>query len=60
VIDHHILGIHHVHGGPQQVWWDLGFLLLGALLVAAGWLLQSSAGRPAPPPPRGTGADAMR
>ncbi|WP_232320190.1 DUF2243 domain-containing protein [Herbidospora daliensis] len=40
VIDHHVLGIHHVHGGPYQVWWDLAFLLLGAALVAGGYLLQ--------------------
>ncbi|SDL94329.1 Uncharacterized membrane protein [Nonomuraea maritima] len=40
VIDHHLLGIHHVRTGPQELWWDLGFLLLGALLVLAGWALQ--------------------
>ncbi|MEU0766541.1 DUF2243 domain-containing protein [Streptomyces albogriseolus] len=40
VLDHHILGIHHVYAGDGQIWWDLGFLLLGALLVAGGWLLQ--------------------
>ncbi|MEV1329388.1 DUF2243 domain-containing protein [Micromonospora costi] len=40
VLDHHILAIHHVHGGPQQLWWDLGFLVLGALLLAGGYLLQ--------------------
>ncbi|MFG2075174.1 DUF2243 domain-containing protein [Nonomuraea maritima] len=40
VIDHHLLGIHHVRTGPQELWWDLGFLLLGALLVLAGWTLQ--------------------
>ncbi|GIE28946.1 membrane protein [Actinoplanes italicus] len=43
VVDHHILGIHHVHGGPYQLWWDLGFLALGAVLVAGGWLLQRGA-----------------
>jgi len=42
VIDHHILGIHHVRGGEYQTWWDLGFLILGALLVVGGWLLQRS------------------
>jgi uncharacterized membrane protein len=42
VIDHHVLGIHHVHSGPHQMWWDLGFLALGALLVVGGWLLQRS------------------
>lgn len=45
VIDHHVLGIHHVRSGPSQLWWDLGFLALGAVLVAAGWLLQRSARR---------------
>ncbi|SNS72270.1 Uncharacterized membrane protein [Streptosporangium subroseum] len=40
VIDHHLLGIHHVRTGPYQIWWDLGFLLLGAVLAAGGWLLQ--------------------
>ncbi len=37
LIDHQLLGIHHVRddlGGPLG--WDLGFLAFGALLVAAG------------------------
>jgi uncharacterized membrane protein len=42
LIDHEILGIHHVRddlGGP--VGWDLAFLGLGALLVAGGrWLMR--------------------
>ncbi|NMG06986.1 DUF2243 domain-containing protein [Brasilonema sp. UFV-L1] len=37
VIDHHILGIHHVKPGPNQLAWDLGFLAVGALLVVVGW-----------------------
>ncbi|GAA4949863.1 DUF2243 domain-containing protein [Actinoplanes utahensis] len=40
LIDHHLLGIHHVHGGPRQLLWDLGFLALGAVLVVVGWLVQ--------------------
>lgn len=40
IIDHHLLAIHHVRPGPQQLWWDLGFLASGAALVAGGWLLQ--------------------
>ncbi len=51
VVDHHILGIHHVRGGPHQLWWDLGFLALGAVLVAIGWLLQRG-GRPVAPADR--------
>ena len=42
IIDHHILGIHHVHGGPDQLWWDLAFLALGGALAAGGYLLQRS------------------
>ena len=43
IVDHHVLGIHHVRSGEHQTLWDLGFLALGALLVLAGWLLQRSA-----------------
>ncbi|WP_067430681.1 DUF2243 domain-containing protein [Nocardioides jensenii] len=43
IVDHHILGIHHVRSGDNQIWWDLGFLALGALLVIGGWLLQRGA-----------------
>lgn len=39
VIDHHLLKVHHVRAGPGQMWWDIGFLALGALLVAVGALL---------------------
>ncbi|GAA2532613.1 MULTISPECIES: DUF2243 domain-containing protein [Streptomyces] len=48
VLNHHVLGIHHVRAGDGQVWWDLGFLALGALLLAGGWLLQRG-GRPLDP-----------
>jgi uncharacterized membrane protein len=44
VIDHQVLGIHHVRddlGAP--VGWDLAFLAFGALLVAVGLLLARSA-----------------
>lgn len=50
VLDHHILGIHHVRGGPHRLWWDLGFLALGAALIGAGWLLQRRAGIGLPTP----------
>jgi uncharacterized membrane protein len=45
VIDHHVLGIHHVISGEHQTLADIAFLVLGALLVAGGWLLRRS-GRP--------------
>lgn len=44
IVDHQILGIHHVRGGPRQIWWDIGFLVLGAVLVAAGHLLRRNGG----------------
>jgi uncharacterized membrane protein len=40
LIDHQLLGIHHVlPGHPQQLLWDMLFLASGALLVVSGWLL---------------------
>jgi uncharacterized membrane protein len=52
IIDHEILGIHHVRddlGGP--IGWDLGFLAFGALLVAAGLALASGRWRRKTGPP---------
>jgi uncharacterized membrane protein len=37
VIDHQILGVHHVRPGPGEVAWDLGFLAFGAIQLALGW-----------------------
>ena len=51
LIDHQLLGVHHVRddlGGPLG--WDLGFLGLGAVLVAAGFSLARGPG--AAPSPR--------
>lgn len=39
LIDHQILGIHHVKPGPNELVWDIGFLASGVILVVAGWLL---------------------
>jgi uncharacterized membrane protein len=36
VIDHQILGIHHVHPGSGQLGWDVGFIVVGLLFVAIG------------------------
>lgn len=38
LVDHQILGVHHVRddlGAPLS--WDIGFLVVGVLLVAGGW-----------------------
>ncbi len=53
VIDHQILGIHHVHPGANELAWDLGFLAFGALLVAAGAVLSSRRPPPAARTSRG-------
>lgn len=40
VINHHLLGLHHVHETtPHRLAFDLGFLAFGALLAAAGLAL---------------------
>jgi uncharacterized membrane protein len=41
IIDHQILGIHHVREGSSgyQLAWDLGFLAFGAILLIAGWVV---------------------
>ena len=47
IVDHQILGIHHVRPGPNQLAWDLGFLAFGAVLVLIGWVLARDAEREA-------------
>lgn len=42
LVDHHILGIHHVRTGESELAWDLGFLAFGASLLIGGWLLTRS------------------
>src|SRR5918998_2601293 len=41
-VSHQILGIHHVNEtAPREQWiyWDVGFLVWGAAMLAGGWLL---------------------
>lgn len=43
IIDHHLLGLHHVREVVANPFlWDVGFLVLGALLVAGGYALVRS------------------
>jgi uncharacterized membrane protein len=37
VIDHEILGIHHVYSGTNQTLWDMIFLASGAVFILVGW-----------------------
>jgi uncharacterized membrane protein len=39
VVDHILLGVHHVRSGPNQLVYDLTFLVLGGILLAIGLLL---------------------
>jgi len=43
LIDHQLLGIHHVRDdlppGPIKLGWDLGFLAWGLLMLVSGWWL---------------------
>ncbi|MBL1199913.1 MAG: DUF2243 domain-containing protein [Nostoc sp. GBBB01] len=39
LIDHQILGIHHVKPGPNQLAWDLGFLAFGSVLAVIGSIM---------------------
>jgi uncharacterized membrane protein len=42
LIDHHLLGIHHVKSGVHQSAWDIGFLVVSAILGVSGWLILRS------------------
>jgi uncharacterized membrane protein len=37
LIDHQLLGVHHVHPGQDELAWDLGFLALGLLQILVGY-----------------------
>lgn len=42
VVDHQLLGLHHVNEtvpAVQWIWWDLGFLAWGAAMLVVGWAL---------------------
>jgi uncharacterized membrane protein len=47
-VNHQILGLHHVNETvPRDQWlyWDIGFLLWGASMLIAGWVLYRSGKR---------------
>jgi uncharacterized membrane protein len=39
IVDHQVLGLHHVRPGAHQLAWDLGFLAIGGVLASVGILL---------------------
>lgn len=40
LISHQLLGLHHVRPGPQQLTYDLAFLLWGTLMLVGGLALR--------------------
>lgn len=54
LINHYILGLHHVKPGPHTALWDLGFLALAAMLMVVGGTLvqfdRQSFGKPSEKP----------
>ncbi len=51
LVDHHLLGIHHVNETVARelwVYWDVGFLVWGALMVLVGWQLLRAGRRESP------------
>jgi len=45
LIDHHLLGVHHVNETvpvDQRPYWDVAFIVWGALMIVIGWLLWRS------------------
>jgi uncharacterized membrane protein len=47
LVDHHLLGLHHVRPGQHEQAWDLGFLASGVLLIGGG---VAALRRRSPPP----------
>jgi uncharacterized membrane protein len=61
IIDHHLLGIHHVNETvplDQWIYWDLGFLVWGALMLIGGWRLMRTGQQETPEPHTGDRPDA--
>jgi uncharacterized membrane protein len=36
LVDHHLLGIHHVRPGPDELLYDIAFLIWGAVMLVVG------------------------
>ena len=51
LVDHQILGIHHVNETvprDQWIYWDIAFLLWGAAMLVGGWALLRAGQRETP------------
>lgn len=45
VIDHHVLRLHHVRPGPDEMLYDLGFLVWGVVMLVLGLAMVRRAAR---------------
>ncbi len=53
-VNHHLLGLHHVNEtAPRDQWiyWDVGFLIWGAVMLAFGWKLLRAGRKESPGEP---------
>ena len=55
IVDHQLLGIHHVHPGSGQLAWDIAFLISGVVLIVGGWMAIRSRRPSAPAEARSAG-----
>lgn len=39
VLNHYILGLHHIRPGPDEALWDIAFLAWGIVMLIGGWAL---------------------
>ena len=45
IVDHHLLNLHHVRPGPDELVYDLAFLIWGATMLVVGVILVRTASR---------------
>jgi uncharacterized membrane protein len=43
IVNHHLLGLHHVKEGAEQLFWDIAVLVWGAAFAVIGWWLMRGA-----------------
>ncbi len=51
LVDHHLLGLHHVRPGPDELVYDVGFLIWGGIMLLVGVALIRRARQSAPAGP---------
>ena len=43
IVDHYLIGMHHVRPGPDQALYDAAFLVWGGAFVVMGWVVARAA-----------------